>query len=77
MAQQGVRKVLDVKFHPEGLPQLVSCSNEVGNRTVLGALSSQYFLAESRNPKKRPGNECDILSAYFDGYLWDIITVSP
>ena len=29
LAQQGVRKVLDVKFHPEGLPQLVSCSNEV------------------------------------------------
>jgi hypothetical protein len=31
MAQQGVRKVLDIKFHPEGLPQLVSCSNEVSS----------------------------------------------
>ncbi|TVU04930.1 hypothetical protein EJB05_48074, partial [Eragrostis curvula] len=27
--RQGVRKILDVKFHPEGLPQLVSSSNEI------------------------------------------------
>lgn len=38
--RQGVRKVLDVKFHPEGLPQLVSCSNEAPNELLLFNLLS-------------------------------------
>jgi hypothetical protein len=45
MAQQGVRKVLDVKFHPEGLPQLVSCSNEVSSfYDYLSIFALKYFL---------------------------------
>ncbi|GJN04129.1 hypothetical protein PR202_ga21649 [Eleusine coracana subsp. coracana] len=38
--RQGVRKVLDVKFHPEGLPQLVSSSNEAPNELLLFNLRS-------------------------------------
>ncbi|XP_062191057.1 uncharacterized protein LOC133894889 [Phragmites australis] len=38
--RQGVRKVLDVKFHPEGLPQLVSSSNEAPNELLLFNLLS-------------------------------------
>ena len=44
LPQQGIRKVLDVKFHPEGLPQLVSSSNEVS------AIYDSCFIYYSRIP---------------------------
>ncbi|XP_072969900.1 uncharacterized protein [Typha angustifolia] len=38
--RQGVQKVLDVKFHPEGLPQLVCSANEAPNELLLYNLLS-------------------------------------
>ncbi|KAI0511404.1 hypothetical protein KFK09_012034 [Dendrobium nobile] len=38
--RQGVQKVLDVRFHPEGLPQLVCSSNEAPNELLLYNLLS-------------------------------------
>ncbi|PKA63818.1 Dynein assembly factor with WDR repeat domains 1 [Apostasia shenzhenica] len=38
--RQGFQKVLDVKFHPEGLPQLVCSSNEAPNELLLYNLLS-------------------------------------
>lgn len=38
--RQGVQKVLDVRFHPEGLPQLVCSSNEGPNELLLYNLLS-------------------------------------
>ncbi|XP_037468228.1 uncharacterized protein LOC119340420 [Triticum dicoccoides] len=50
--RQGVRKVLDVKFHPEGLPQLVSCSNEAPNELLLfNLLSGRAIQLRGHNTK--------------------------
>uniref|UniRef100_I1QLK3 Uncharacterized protein n=1 Tax=Oryza glaberrima TaxID=4538 RepID=I1QLK3_ORYGL len=50
--RQGVRKVLDVKFHPEGLPQLVSCSNEAPNELLLfNLLSGRATQLRGHNTK--------------------------
>uniref|UniRef100_A0A0E0IEZ9 Uncharacterized protein n=1 Tax=Oryza nivara TaxID=4536 RepID=A0A0E0IEZ9_ORYNI len=50
--KQGVRKVLDVKFHPEGLPQLVSCSNEAPNELLLfNLLSGRATQLRGHNTK--------------------------
>uniref|UniRef100_A0ACD5ZVD0 Uncharacterized protein n=1 Tax=Avena sativa TaxID=4498 RepID=A0ACD5ZVD0_AVESA len=50
--RQGVRKVLDVKFHPEGLPQLVSCSNETPNELLLfNLLSGRAIQLRGHNTK--------------------------
>ncbi|XP_020586908.1 uncharacterized protein LOC110029125 [Phalaenopsis equestris] len=38
--RQGVQKVLDVRFHPEGLPQLICSSNEGPNELLLYNLLS-------------------------------------
>lgn len=53
LAQQGVRKVLDVKFHPEGLPQLVSCSNEVS--TIYDSWCNFESRFSSREGEPREG----------------------
>jgi len=50
--RQGVRKVLDVKFHPEGLPQLVSSSNEAPNELLLfNLLSGRAIQLRGHNTK--------------------------
>ncbi|CAD6264864.1 unnamed protein product [Miscanthus lutarioriparius] len=50
--RQGIRKVLDVKFHPEGLPQLVSCSNEAPNELLLfNLLSGRAIQLRGHNTK--------------------------
>ncbi|CAO2184418.1 unnamed protein product [Urochloa humidicola] len=50
--RQGVRKVLDVKFHPEGLPQLVSSSNEAPNELLLfNLLSGRAIPLRGHNAK--------------------------
>lgn len=43
-SQQSVQKVLDVRFHPEGLAQLVCSSNEVNSFVVsMRSYSSLLF----------------------------------
>jgi hypothetical protein len=59
LAQQGVRKVLDVKFHPEGLPQLVSSSNEVS------AIYDSFCILYSRIVEWGPSNGCVVVAASF------------
>ncbi|CAD6245886.1 unnamed protein product [Miscanthus lutarioriparius] len=50
--RQGIRKVLDVKFHPEGLPQLVSSSNEAPNELLLfNLLSGRAIQLRGHNTK--------------------------
>jgi hypothetical protein len=59
LAQQGVHKVLDVKFHPEGLPQLVSSSNEVS------AIYDSFCILYSRIVEWGPSNGCAVVAASF------------
>jgi hypothetical protein len=61
LPQQGIRKVLDVKFHPEGLPQLVSSSNEVS------AIYDSCFIYYSRIPSISyycKNHYCTVLSTF-------------
>lgn len=54
----GVQKVLDVRFHPEGLPQLVCSSNEAPNELLLYNLRSGRAIQLS-------GHNCQIQAVDF------------
>lgn len=56
--RQGVQKVLDVRFHPEGLPQLVCSSNEAPNELLLYNLLSGRAVQLS-------GHNCQIQAVEF------------
>uniref|UniRef100_A0A6V7QTZ8 Uncharacterized protein n=1 Tax=Ananas comosus var. bracteatus TaxID=296719 RepID=A0A6V7QTZ8_ANACO len=56
--RQGVQKVLNVRFHPEGLPQLVCCSNQTPNELLL------YNLRSGRAIQLN-GHNCQIQSIDF------------
>ncbi|WOL18719.1 hypothetical protein Cni_G27516 [Canna indica] len=58
IGRQGVRKVLDVRFHPEGLPQLVCSSNQAPNELLLYNLLSGKAVQLS-------GHNCQVESAEF------------
>ncbi|XP_020261065.1 uncharacterized protein LOC109837292 isoform X2 [Asparagus officinalis] len=54
----GVQKILDVRFHPEGLPQLVCSSNEAPNELLLYNLRSGRAIQLS-------GHNCQIQAVDF------------
>ncbi|XP_008790776.2 uncharacterized protein LOC103707865 isoform X1 [Phoenix dactylifera] len=56
--RQGVQKVLDVRFHPEGLPQLVCSANEAPNELLLYNLLSGRAVQLS-------GHNCQIQAVEF------------
>lgn len=57
-SRQGVQKVLHVRFHPEGLPQLVCSSNEAPNELLLFNLRSGRAIQLS-------GHNCQIQAVDF------------
>ncbi|XP_039121855.1 uncharacterized WD repeat-containing protein alr2800 isoform X2 [Dioscorea cayenensis subsp. rotundata] len=58
LGRQGVQKVLDVRFHPEGLPQLVCSCNEAPNELLL------YNLLSGR-ATQLSGHNCQIQAVEF------------
>ncbi|KAJ0972502.1 hypothetical protein J5N97_020461 [Dioscorea zingiberensis] len=58
LGRQGVQKVLDVRFHPEGLPQLVCSCNEAPNELLLYNLLSGRAIQLS-------GHNCQIQAVEF------------
>ncbi|CAL9780442.1 unnamed protein product [Musa acuminata subsp. burmannicoides] len=56
--RQGIQKVLDVRFHPEGLPQLVCSSNQAPNELLLYNLLSGKAVQLS-------GHNCQIQAVEF------------
>ncbi|URD76699.1 WD domain, G-beta repeat [Musa troglodytarum] len=62
--RQGIQKVLDVRFHPEGLPQLVCSSNQAPNELLLyNLLSGKAVQLSGHNCQEEMDAEATVVKA--------------